>query len=415
MSVPVALVPISVSAEHVEVRRPRLVKIEDRLRVLQVGKFYPPHPGGMESHLAALCGEIKDKIDLEVVVAASNSLRTSEELIDGVKVAHLGKLFTLRSAPMCPTMVRRIRASKADLVHIHWPNPTALLAFIASGHRGPLVITYHSDVVRQKFLSRVFDPILRLGLQRAEAIIVSSEKYIDSSDVLRPYREKCRVIPFGIPIERFAQPDELEVVRLRKQFGPRIVLAVGRLVYYKGFANLIAAMRSVAGHLVLVGNGPLEDSLRRQAEALRVSDRVTLLTGVKDIRPLYHAADVFVLPSVARSEAFGIVQLEAMACGKPVINTDLDSGVTSVSLDRVTGLTVPPANSAALSAAINSLLNNPQLCADYGRAGQLRTRKHFSLEGMAAQTLSVYREVMESWHAHPARVFHGREAGATFS
>jgi len=259
MSVPTALLASTARAETAP--RPRLVT-EHRPRVLQLGKFYPPHPGGMESHLEALCGQLKEKTDLEVIVAASNSFRSSEELIDGVKVAHLGRLFTLRSAPMCPTMVRRIRNTKADLVHIHWPNPTALLAYLASGHRGRLVITYHSDVVRQRVLSRVFEPILRRGLDRADAIIVSSANYTNSSEVLRPYREKCRVIPFGIDIKRFERPDELEVVRLRKQLGSRMILSVGRLVYYKGFDFLIDAMKSVNAHLVLVGNGPLEAELR---------------------------------------------------------------------------------------------------------------------------------------------------------
>lgn len=393
MSVPTAFPASTARAETAA--HPRLVP-EQKPRVLQLGKFYPPHTGGMESHLEALCRQLKEHIDLKVIVAASNSFRSSEELIDGVKVAHLGRLFTLRSAPMCPTMVRRIREAKADLVHIHWPNPTALLAYLASGHRGRLVFTYHSDVVRQRVLSRVFDPILRCGLDRADAIIVSSANYIDSSDVLRPYREKCRVIPFGIDIKRFERPDELEVVRLRKQFGSRMILSVGRLVYYKGFEFLINAMKSVNAHLVLVGNGPLEAELQARIRSGGLEDRVTLLTKVKDVVPLYHDAQLFVLPSIARSEAFGIVQLEAMACGKPVINTQLDSGVPSVSIDGVTGMTVPPANSKELARAINALLDDPRRRAMYGHAAYRRVREQFSLTGMADQTLALYHEVLNS-------------------
>lgn len=393
MSVPAALLNSTEQAEQAP--RPRLVT-EHKPRVLQLGKFYPPHPGGMESHLEALCGELKEQIDLNVIVAASNSFRSSEELIDGVKVAHLGRLFTLRSAPMCPTMVRRIREAKADLVHIHWPNPTALLAYLASGHRGQLVFTYHSDVVRQKVLTRIFDPILRRGLDRADAIIASSANYIDSSEVLRPHREKCRVIPFGIDLKRFERPDELEVVRLRKQFGPRMILSVGRLVYYKGFEFLIDAMKSVNAHLVLVGNGPMEAELRARIQASGVQDRVTLLTKVKDVVPFYHAAELFVLPSIARSEAFGIVQLEAMACGTPVVNTQLDSGVPSVSIDGVTGITVPPEDSKELARAINSLLDDSQRRATYGNAAYRRVQEQFSLRGMAEQTLALYHKVLNS-------------------
>jgi rhamnosyl/mannosyltransferase len=393
MSVPAAFVPTAQT--RAQAQRPRLVNSEQKLRVLHLGKFYPPHSGGMESHLQTLCGELKSKVDLQVFVA-NNSLRTSEELIDGVRVAHLGKLFTLRSAPMCPTMVRRICATQADLVHIHWPNPTALLAYFASGHDARLIITYHSDVVRQRVLGRAFDPILKRGLERADAIIVSSANYMNSSAVLRPYRSKCRVIPFGIDVDKFERPDELEVVRLRKQFGSRIILSVGRLVYYKGFEYLIEAMKSVNGHLVIAGSGPLEQTLRTHAARCGVADRVTLLTNVNYVVPLYHAAQLFVLPSIARSEAFGIVQLEAMASGKPVINTKLDSGVPEVSVDGVTGVTVPPADADALRKAINSLLDDESRCTSYGRAARERAREHFTLRAMADQTMRLYDEVMSA-------------------
>jgi glycosyltransferase involved in cell wall biosynthesis len=402
MSTPKPFEPIAFETEALRPRPRKLVKVERRLRVLQVGKYYPPHAGGMESHLETLCDELKRTVDLEIVVASSNGFGTREELIDGVKLTRAGKLFNLRSAPFCPAMASKIRASKADLVHIHLPNPGAILAYLASGHRGRLVFTYHSDIIRQKVLSRFFDPILQHALNRADAIIVSSANYIDSSYVLPRYRDKCRVIPFGIALDHFQRPNVKEVAKLRRLHGPRIVLGVGRLVYYKGFEHLIEAMRFVDGQLIIVGRGPLREALFQKAESCGVSKRVTFLTEVDDVRPYYHAADVFALPSVARSEAFGIVQLEAMACGTPVINTDLDSGVTSVSLDGVTGLTVPPADPAALGKAINSLLADPLRRAVYGRAGELRVKQHFSLRGMARETLAVYQEVMAS--TQPGRV-----------
>jgi glycosyltransferase involved in cell wall biosynthesis len=393
---PKPLKPIASQPDVLSARPASLVKIENRLRVLHVGKFYPPYRGGMESHLEALCGELKRSVDLEILVASSNGSRTSEELLDGVRVARLGKLFTLRSAPFCPQMVRQIRASKADIVHIHLPNPGAILAYLASGYRGRLVFTYHSDIVRQKVLSRFFDPILQHALNRADAIIVSSSNYIKSSYVLPRYEKKCHVIPFGIQTGRFQRTDVSEVRRLRKLFGPRIVLGVGRLVYYKGFEHLIAAMKFVDGRLVIVGSGPLHHALQQKAVSCDVGGRVTFLTDVKDVCPYYQAADVFALSSVARSEAFGIVQLEAMACGKPVVNTNLATGVTSVSLDGLSGVTVPPADPEALGNAINSLLDNPVRSAAYGRAGQVRVKQHFNLQAMARQTLALYQNVMNA-------------------
>jgi rhamnosyl/mannosyltransferase len=152
-------------------------------------------------------------------------------------------------------------------------------------------------------------------------------------------------------------------------------------------------MRLVDARLLIVGRGPLLSGLKQKAESCGVRERVTFLTDVEDVTPYYHAADVFALPSVARSEAFGIVQLEAMACAKPVVNTNLNSGVPSVSLDGISGLTVPPADSGALGRAINSLLNDPVRSTAYGRAGLRRVERHFSLEMMTSETLSLYREI----------------------
>jgi rhamnosyl/mannosyltransferase len=364
-----------------------------RLQVLHVGKYYPPHPGGMESHLEALCQELKPFVDVEVLVA-SDASKTKEEVIDAVKVTRLATPLNFQAAPVCPQMVRKIRESQADVVHLHWPNPTAVLAYLASRHRGRLVFTYHSDIVRQKMLSRAFWPFLRHALKRAGAVIVASPNYRDSSKVLAGFRERCHVIPFGISPDYFQRVDGTEVAEIRQRYGPRIVLGVGRFVYYKGFEYLIRAMKGVDAHLLLIGNGPLREKLAREAVASGVSDKVNFLTKVKDVRPFYQAADVFVLPSIARSEAFGIVQLEAMACGKPVVNTALDSGVPFVSPHGVSGLTVQPANPAALSEAINTLLDNPKLAAGYGQAGRRRIEQKFSLDVMARETVRVYDEIM---------------------
>ncbi|HEX7313463.1 MAG TPA: glycosyltransferase [Pyrinomonadaceae bacterium] len=364
-----------------------------RLRVLQVGKFYPPHRGGMESHLQALCGQLRAQVDVEVLVAGEER-RTVEEVLDSVKVTRVGTLFDFAAAPVCPGLARRIRDARADIVHLHWPHPTALLAYLASGHAGRLVVTYHSDVVRQRVLGAAFRPVLRRALGRADAVIAASPNYVESSPVLQEFKTKCRVIPFGIPLDEFDTVDAFEVSRLRERFGPRIVLGVGRLIYYKGFEHLVRAMKEVDGHLVIVGEGPLRGALEQEAESEGVSDRVTILGRVDTVAPFYHAADVFALPSVARSEAFGIVQLEAMACGRPVVNTRLDSGVTYVSVDGVTGLTVPPADPAALAAALNTLLEDESLRARLGRAARLRVEREFDLETMGRRTLRLYEEVM---------------------
>ncbi len=364
------------------------------LDILQVGKFYPPHMGGMETHLQILCENLQPFVTVRVVVA--NSCRQStEDSIHGVKVVRVGTLFNFSAAAVCPRMVAEIRRSKADIVHLHLPNPMATVAYLASGHRGKLVITYHSDVVRQKLLARFFQPILYSLLKRCSAIIATSPNYIATSRVLKDFRDRCQVIPYGIPVEQFQLPDQTLVEQIREKHGNRLVLSVGRLVYYKGFEYLIRAMAKVDGRLLIVGDGPLRGSLEQVARDCGVADRVVFLGEVQneDTIPYYHAADLFALASVARSEAFGIVQLEAMACGKPVVNTWLDSGVPFVSLNEVSGLTVLPMDSDALAGAINILLDDSELRAKYGASALARAREKFALDGMIHRMLQLYAQV----------------------
>jgi glycosyltransferase involved in cell wall biosynthesis len=376
----------------------------EAIRVLEVGKFYPPHMGGIETHLHALCSEISHEVSVRVLVANDSRIQR-EEIVDGVPVTRLARLFSVSTAPICPQMARKIRTSGADLVHIHLPNPAALLAYFASGHRGRLVLTWHSDIVRMTMITRAIAPVEHRALRRADACIATSRRYLETSPILRQHRERCHVIPYGIRSERFRRRDSDAVARIRARFGSRILLAVGRLIYYKGFEFLVRAMREVDAHLLLVGEGPLRDTLEDEVRSLGLSDRVTFLGEIQNeaLSPYYQAADIFVLPSVARSEAFGIVQLEAMACGVPVINTLLDSGVPFVSIDGITGVTVPPAEPKSLAAAINLLLSNPVLRAQYGAAAARRVGEEFTLDRMTRRTLEVYGQAftsgMEAGHA----------------
>jgi rhamnosyl/mannosyltransferase len=292
--------------------------------------------------------------------------------------------------------VTKIRQSDADLVHVHLPNPAAVLAYLASNHPGRVLFTYHSDTVRQRALGALFEPLLHKALRRSSAIIATSPDYVRTSPILAAHADRCHVIPYGIEVERFERRDAVAVNSLRQKYGERLVVSVGRLVYYKGFEHLIRAMIHVSGRLVIVGDGPLRRDLESLALQIGVASKVVFTGEIQNenVVPYYHAADVFVLPSVARSEAFGIVQIEAMAAGRPVINTALDSGVPFVSLHEKTGITVPPADPAALATAISRLLDDPELCARFGQAARQRAREEFSLKIMAARTLELYQRIM---------------------
>jgi rhamnosyl/mannosyltransferase len=359
--------------------------------------------GGMETHLQSLCGGLQDLVDLKVIVA-NDARHSATDVVDGINVMRLKRSFNFAAAPICPDMSRRIREAEADIIHIHVPNPTAILAYLASRHSGRLVVTYHSDIIRQKVMGRAFRPVLERALRRSSAIIATSPNYITSSSILTTFKERCRVIPHGITVERFQNRDLGATARLREQYGPRTIISVGRLIYYKGFKYLIQAMSKVEGRLLIVGDGPLRSELEREARNQRVADRVIFLGEVPDVVPYYHASDLFVLASVARSEAFGIVQLEAMACGKPVINTQLDSGVPFVSIDGVTGITVPPADADSLAAAINLLLDNPELRSKYGKAACNRVEQEFSLDQMVRRTFHLYTEIAEAPVSHAPAV-----------
>ena len=353
--------------------------------------------GGMESHLQALCGELRKSLDVEVIVA--NTAREHvDECVDGVRVRRLGTWLNISGAPVCRGMVRHIRETPADIIHLHHPHPTAFLAYLASGHPGRLVVTWHGDIVRQRVLGKAFAPILHRTLRRAAAIVATSPNYVDSSQALSEHRAQCRIIPLGIETEQFDRCDSAAAHSIREAHGPRIVVAVGRLVHWKGFQYLIQAMTRVRGTLLIVGDGPARPELERVAHEHGVAERVLFvgnLDGARNVAPYYHAADVFAFPSISRNESFGTVQVEAMACGTPVVNTRLDSGVPFVSRDGETGITVPPADAEALARGINLLLDDPELRAAYGRAGRERAKREFSLAAMVERTLQLYVDVLE--------------------
>ncbi|MGO9604282.1 MAG: glycosyltransferase [Candidatus Binataceae bacterium] len=363
--------------------------------VAHVGKFYPPHRGGIETHLEAMCKALTAWYDLKVIVA-NDGRHTINQVLDGVRVERLGSWFNFAGAPVCPAMVKAIRDAHAELVHLQWPNPMAFVAYLASRHQGPLVVSWQSDVIRQKTLDRLFAPVTRAVLRRASRILVSSPNYAVSSPFLAEHRRSCRVVPLAISTESFLQFDPAAVERIRKKYGTRLVLSVGRLVYYKGIEYLIRAMTRVQGTLLIIGEGPLRQNLERQAGASAVADRVIFLGDISDLVPFYHACDVFVLPSIARSEAFGMVQLEAMASAKPIVNTRLDSGVPFVSPDGITGITVAPGDEEALAKAVTMLLDDPQLREKYGQAGLRRVREEFAVDKMAILVRAIYDELLHT-------------------
>jgi len=367
------------------------------MRVVELGKYYYPYRGGIEQHLHLLSNELKERVRLEVVVA-NTSWRTERETVDGVSVTRCGTFATVASTSLSAGMVFELRRRTYDVLHLHLPNPMGAASYLASkkprGHR--LIVSYHSDVVRQRLLARAYAPLVDRVLERASTVIAASPNYVKSSPVLQRFAGKTVVIPYGIDLDLYQRTParEAEAQALRAEFGGGpLLLAVGRLVYYKGFEHAIRALSHIPrAHLVIVGKGPLRGELEELARSIGVSDRVTFAGDVHAdrIAHYYLASDVYLLPSIARSEAFGIVQIEALAAGLPVVNTDLPTGVPFVSIDGETGFTVPPADPVALARAVARLLDDAELRTRFGAAARARAEREFSKETMIRRVLSVY-------------------------
>ena len=370
-----------------------------RPRVLHVGKFYPPVRGGMEQVLESLCRATRTRVDHDVLVF-SGSRRTTREVVDGVRVTRLGSIAPARSTPVAPAMMRELRASSADLVVIHEPNPWGLLSCAMVKPRQPLVVFFHSEVVRPPVQYALFyHPMVRAVYSRAERIVVASPPIAEHARALQPYRERIDVIPYGTDLTRWERTGLVEArvreIRARHRDRP-LVLFAGRFVGYKGCDVLLRALRDVDAAAVLAGDGPLRGELAGLAKSLGLASRVHFPGEVSadELVALYHAADVFVLPSITRAEAFGFVQVEAMACGTPVISTSVDSGVGWVNQHGVTGLVVDPGNVDALRDALASLLADPAARERMGAAGRRRVAEEFTLATMGARASTVFEQLV---------------------
>lgn len=366
------------------------------IRVLHVGKYYPPVPGGMERVLQLLCETERPTVDSRVLVA-NLGRETVREEVAGVPVTRIPSLGRIGSVGVCPTLPLWLRRLETDVTVVHEPNPMALVSLVLAGRSGPLLVWFHSEVVRPRWKYRLlYRPFLRAVLRRAARIIVSSPALARHAVELRDFQEKCVVVPFGVDTARLVATDAIRrrAAELRTDYGTPVVLFVGRFVPYKGLDVLLRALVGVEATTVLVGDGPLREALRAQARRLGLT-RVRFAGKVSDeeLTAHYHAADLFVLPSVTRAEAFGVVQLEAMACGLPVVCTDLPSGVPWVNQHEKTGLVVPPGDADRLREALETLLTDRPRREALGRYARERVEREFTLDRMATLTSRVYRDV----------------------
>jgi rhamnosyl/mannosyltransferase len=373
------------------------------MKILQLTKFYPPMSGGMESVVYELTeGLIAFGEDVEVLCANSGSTTTLDVgRYSVIRAASLGRLLNTSISPALIWNLLR-RRKRYDIVHVHLPDPMTNLALFIVRPTCQIVVHWHSDIVAQKRALKIYAPLQAWLLRRACAIIATSPPYAASSPWLAPFTSKVHTVPLGIRDVAVPRNNDIharKVASLQHKYGGRqIVFSLGRMTHYKGFEILIEAAAALGQDVCVVigGDGELLKDLQKKVRALDAEGRVYLIGRIPadDIAAYFEAATIFCLPSLIRSEAFGVVLLEAMAHGRPIVATRIPgSGVPWVNVDGETGINVEPGNSGALAEALNRLLANPALASKMGMAGRHRFESHFSAKRMVEETNTLYQEI----------------------
>ena len=377
------------------------------MKVVQTNKAYYPKVGGIETTITNLSeGLVKDH-GVRVQVLTCNSQLSYKKIrknFKGVDVIYLPTFGFVASLPISVAYMKSLSQLDGDILHVHEPFPWADLSYVFSSkirkNFSRLVVSWHSDIVRQKWALSFYRPYIHKFLKMADKILVSNKNLIEFSEYLPDYKSKCEVIPLGAKLDWVNNSSNRSdrVKKIKSEYASPLVLFVGRLVYYKGIQYLIDAINQVPDvSLVIIGSGPLKKELLNQIQNLNLGKRIHILPEVDEetLRSFYEACDIFVLPSVEKSETYGIVQIEAMACGKPVICTELKTGTTFINQHETTGLVVPPRDSNALAKAMSNLANNVSLRFELGKNAKQRALNELTAEKMVERTYKVYNDLLK--------------------
>ncbi|MDH4396076.1 MAG: glycosyltransferase [Limnobacter sp.] len=368
------------------------------LKVLCLGRFCDDEPGGTQTHVETLFQALNTKVDFVNLVPARTAKSDVVECA-GVKTYRMAGFRLESSVYLSPLMVWKLwrlnRKHRFDVVHLHFPDPMSHLASMLLPRRVARVITWHSDILRQKTLLSLYRPFLVAAVRRAQAVIVPTPAHVSSSEVLASLKDELRlhIVPFGFDFSALLSSKNPHPA---KPQGDRrfTIFALGRHVYYKGFDVLIRAVAQMDRQvrLVLGGDGPLSPYLKNLSVELAVEDKVHFTGRIADeeLGGYYASCDVFCLPAVARTEAFGIVQVEAMAFGKAVVSTRLENGVDYVNRHEDTGLLAEPGNLESLIQCLERLQFDEELRHRLGERGRQKALVEYSLSNMGKLTLEAY-------------------------
>ena len=368
------------------------------MRILHFYKtYYPDTMGGVEqviNQLARASAPLGIKTD---VLSLSSEDAPSTIELDGHLVHRVKRTFQVASTGFSLAAFSRFKAlaKEVDIIHYHYPWPFMDLVHFSAQVNIPTVVTYHSDIIRQKNLLKLYRPLKNRFLSSVDSIVATSPNYLDSSPVLARYRDKTTVIPIGI--DRATYPVALPQLlkKWRDQVGPRFFLFIGVFRYYKGLYVLLEAMKDTLYPVVIVGSGPLETELK--AQAIRLGLKHIHFTGIlanEDKAALLTLCYALVFPSHLRSEAFGISLLEGAMYGKPMISCEIGTGTSYINIDKVTGLVVRPGDSRAFKEAMRVLWNNPQLAEAMGIEAEKRYSTLFTSNQMALGFAELYSQLL---------------------
>jgi glycosyltransferase involved in cell wall biosynthesis len=381
-------------------------------RILHIGKFFPPVTGGIESFLGDLIPAL-EKGGVTAAALIHDNIRQNQ----GSSFYNKSKIFrvpcygTLLYVPISPAfpfaMKRAIQAFQPDILHFHVPNTSAFWALaLSDAVKLPWIVHWHADVVpstidrRMALAYQLYRPIEKLFLRRAHAVITTSESYLNTSSALADFKEKCHVVPLGLDSDRLKKPDAAALRWAETVWGQNKgrILVIGRLTYYKGHEVILDASTALPdARILIVGNGEREASLQKQICILGLSKKVSLLGSLpeSDLHTLISSCDCLCLPSTERTEAFGLVLLEAMRYGKPVVASNIPgSGIGWVVKDGVTGFLVPPGDPVQLAESLKKLFDRPDLKLQMGRSALARFQRVFQIDHIAQKIILLYHNYL---------------------
>lgn len=369
------------------------------MKILQIGKFYPIRGGVEKVMFDMMTGLSQRQVYCDMLCASAENQTSGIVLLNEyARVLCVPTWKKAAATMLAPAMIFRLRKIRKeyDVIHIHHPDPMACLALFLSGYRGPVVLHWHSDILKQKMLLKLYRPLQDWLLRRAGVIVGTTPVYVKESPFLRHLQDKVHSIPIGVD-EVKADPGRVAEIKARYP-GKKIIFSLGRLVEYKGYEYLVQAAARLGDDCVVLigGKGPLQQSLQEMIDTAGLADKVRLIGFIDDAElPAYFGAcDVFCLSSIWKTEAFAIVQVEAMSCGKPVIATKIpESGVSWVNAGRISGINVEPEDADALAGAITAILTDEDLYQKLSKGARRRYEAMFTKELMTEQCIGLYNKI----------------------